>query len=554
VPSSAASEHDAKVRFFHRAWSFTIAFTTPLAVLFTVEGLSGQAVLNAFIAVLGVGLLAALRAGVPVNRLSHLSLAVPQVAVAAGALVQTPFDLSSVFFLSVFPLLASLMGTRWALLYLGESLALGLGTMALGLHGYTLPQVDSHPALTAAMDFCFVTIMVSLGGLGVYELRRRTMEAVAAASRAKSAFLANMSHEIRTPMNGVLGLTEVMLTEPLPPHQRERLELIHRSGDLLVALINDLLDLSRIEAGKMPIAPVPTELERLASDVHQLFKAAANERHLELLLELDPELPAAVLVDPLRLKQILTNLVSNAVKFTDRGAVRLAVGSRPGDRVRFEVRDSGLGMSPEQLGRLFHAFQQLKHGTNHRGGSGLGLALSKHLVELLGGEISVESRLGEGSSFSFELVLPKASLPVRLAETPPKPRPGGRVLVVDDNAINLKVARSLAEKAGYRVTTAVNGLEAVAAVERDAFDVVLMDCHMPELDGFEATRRIRRLPGARAKVRILALTASALPEDVAACLASGMDGVLAKPISMARLLEALTSPKEGSAPRALVGT
>ena len=549
------AESVARVRFFVRAWLITLVFATAMTVSFTLQGLWGQALLNGSMALLGVVVLSLLRLGLRVDRLVHVSLSVPQIAVALGAVAQTPFDLSTVFFLSLFPLLASMMGTRWALLYLAESLTLGLGAIALGLNGYTLAEVDPHPTATLVTNFTFVTVMVSLGGLGVYELWRRTMEAVKAASRAKSTFLANMSHEIRTPMNGVLGLTEVMLTEPLPPHQRERLQLIHRSGELLVSLINDLLDLSRIEAGKMPITPSETELERLLSDVQQLFKASAAEKNVELRLELAPGLPRAVRVDPLRLRQVLSNLVGNAVKFTDHGTIRLAVSTSAG-RLRFEVQDTGIGIARDELGRLFQTFQQAGNRSEHRaGGSGLGLALSKELVSLMGGDLLVESHHGEGSRFFFELDLPVVSEPARPPQGVKKLRGEGRVLVVDDNPINLKVAKGLAEKAGYRVTTATNGREAVEAVAREPFDVVLMDCHMPEVDGFEATRRIRRLPGPRSGVRILALTASALPEDVAACFASGMNGCLAKPISMARLVEALEGSGASTQPeQALVGS
>jgi len=540
IPKSAARSVEGlpKVRFFVRAWLVTIGFGSLTTVSYAFEGLYGQVALNGVVTLLGVGVLALLRLDVARDPLVHVSLSVPQVAVALGSLAQSPFDLSTVFFVSLFPLLASMMGARWALLYLTEALALGLAAIGLGLNGYTLSVADPHPIMTVVTNFSFVTVMVSLGGLSVYELRRRTMEAVTAASRAKSAFLANMSHEIRTPMNGVLGLTEVMLTEPLPPHQRERLQLIHRSGEVLVSLINDLLDLSRFEAGKMPITPVDTALDRLLFDVYQLFKVAAEEKGLELVLDVDPAVPRAVRVDPLRLRQVLSNLVSNAVKFTDRGSVHLGV-TRGEPRLRFEVHDSGIGIASEQLGHLFQNFHQVGDVAVKRGGSGLGLALSKHLVGLMGGELLVESRHGAGSRFYFELDLPEVIAPSAPTEAMANPRSGKKVLVVDDNAINLKVAKSLAEKAGYRVTTATNGLEAIAAVEREPFDVVLMDCHMPEIDGFEATRRIRRLGGLRSLVRILALTASTLPEDVEACLAAGMNGCVSKPISMARLVDAL---------------
>lgn len=543
-----------KTRFFIRAWLAAVAFTSVMAGVYGLAGLWGQVVLNGSVALLGLAVLWRLKRGTSVDRLLHLSLSVPPVPVALGSLVQTPFDLSSIFILVVFPLLASLAGSRWMLLYLLEYLALGLGTYAAGIGGLTLPQVDPSPGASVATNFTFVVIMVSVGGVAVSELRRKTVEAVELASRAKTTFLANMSHEIRTPMNGVLGLTEVMLTEPLPPHQRERLQLIRRSGEVLVALINDILDLSRIDAGKMPIAPVDTDLHRLLSDVQQLFKVAAEEKSLELTLVLGPDVPRAVRVDPLRLRQVLSNLISNAVKFTDRGRIRLAV-STSGARLRFEVEDSGLGIAPTELGHLFHPFQQADTPSSRRGGSGLGLALSRQLVELMGGQLDVTSTLGAGSRFFFALELPEVTLAETAREAVVTSRHEGHVLVVDDNAINLRVAKGLAEKAGYQVKTATNGLEAVAAVEREAFDVVLMDCHMPVMDGFEATRRIRRLPGPPSQVRILALTASAFPEDVEACLAAGMNGCLAKPISMARLIEALeSSPNQLAKGQARVGS
>ena len=537
---NASPQRAVTITYFIRAWLVTILFTSVMAAVYAAEGLWGQVVLNASVGLLGVVVLSRLRAGAPLERLIHLSVALPPLPVALGSLVQTPFDSSSIFILTLFPLLGSLVGTVWTLVYLVESLALGLAALALGRHGYTLPQVDPDPTAAMVTNFSFVLIMVSVGGIVVRELRVRMVNAIEAASRAKSAFLANMSHEIRTPMNGVLGLTELMLTEPLATQQRDRLQLIHRSGEVLVALINDILDLSRIDAGKMPVSPLDTELNRLLADVHQLFRVAAEQKGLELRLELDPALPQAVRVDPLRLRQVLSNLLSNAVKFTDKGHILLVV-SRRAPRLCFEVVDSGLGIAPDQLARLFQPFQQADAPSMRRGGSGLGLALSSHLVELMGGTLGVESKVGEGSRFFFELELPVVAAPMTVKELAAPTRHTGRVLVVDDNPINLKVAKGLAEKAGYQVVTATNGQEAVGALEAEPFDFVLMDCHMPVMDGFEATRRIRRLPAPASNVRIFALTASAFPEDVEACLAAGMDGCLAKPITMARLVQALES-------------
>ncbi|MBX3390602.1 MAG: response regulator [Phycisphaeraceae bacterium] len=396
------------------------------------------------------------------------------------------------------------------------------------------------------------------------------------ANRAKSEFLAAMSHEIRTPLNGIVGTLELLQTVSLNEKQRRYIQIGKTSARSLNSVINDILDFSKIEAGKLELSPIQFNLRGVIEDVMEMLAGAASEKHLQVSGKLSSDVPEVAFGDPDRLRQIIINLVNNAIKFTSRGSVMLQVGmgarGRDGvPRVRFEVSDTGIGIPKERLNRLFKAFSQADASTTRTyGGTGLGLAISKQLVELMGGSIGVRSEAGKGSTFWFEanLLCPGASEPTRnkaidvdvsaaCSKSPPvtgdvqadhasvevTDNSRARVLLVEDNEVNQLIAREMLLEAGFECDVVSNGNAAVTAVKEAAFDIVLMDCQMPEKDGFEATREIRKLeqkcllPAQRGRnLHIIALTANALKGDRERCLEAGMDAYTSKPIDRQQLL------------------
>ncbi|MBC8020262.1 MAG: response regulator, partial [Methyloceanibacter sp.] len=391
----------------------------------------------------------------------------------------------------------------------------------------------------------------------ITELRKRERElekakkAAEAASHSKSSFLANMSHEIRTPLNGVLGMAQVLESTTLDQQQREFVTTIIDSGKTLMALLNDVLDLSKIEAGKFDIVPADTNLAHMLRRQLKLWKPRAEEKGLDLTLAFDADMPQWVSIDAVRVQQCVSNLLSNAIKFTAQGRVEAFVTAKQlpqgACQIEIQVRDTGSGMDADTLGRLFKPFAQADETIQRvHGGSGLGLSITRRLAELMGGTASAQSELGRGSTFRFSFRGGPAKASTIAATSNGVPEGGDletmlrssglRVLLVDDHPINRQVAALFLRPFNMRIVEAVNGVEALAALGREAFEVVLLDMHMPVMDGPTTIARIRASGEPWAGMPVIALTADAMSGDRERYLAMGMDGYLSKPLGERELL------------------
>ena len=381
------------------------------------------------------------------------------------------------------------------------------------------------------------------------ELERET---AIAAARARAEFLAVMSHELRTPMNGVIGMTELMFATDLSEEQRDYLETIQLSGNTLLAVINDILDFSSIDAGRVRLESTPLELRRCLDEAIQVLASQAAGKRLGLRCEVDDGVPRWVIGDAVRLRQVLLNLISNAIKFTDAGEVVVRVSALPPRSLRIEVVDSGIGISAAGITRLFSAFSQLDTSSTRRhGGTGLGLAISKRLVELMGGGISVRSQPGVGTTFTVTLLAPTADPPAALLVSHARPPSSGRpdatlaqrlpatVLLAEDNPTNRLLSQMVLERMGYAVEAVASGIDVLNALSRQAYDIVFMDVHMPGMNGLSVTREIRRRFDSPDRPWIIAVTADALLSDRDRCLDAGMNDCIEKPARLNAMQDAI---------------
>lgn len=438
-------------------------------------------------------------------------------------------------------------------------------------------QVQMGRWLTAAAGVITVLLLMLVAGGAFWVVRMRRMQwhlkaahdDAEAANEAKSRFLAVMSHELRTPLNGVLGMAQALHKEDLNPEQKDQIGILVDSGKTLMALLNDVLDMSRIEAGKVELVPAAGTLKQMAERVIHTYATVARDKNLELHCDIAESATPQMMFDPLRVYQCLSNLVSNALKFTETGSVAIIVTAERrshGYRVRIEVRDTGIGMSPATIGKLFEAYSQGDISAARKySGAGLGLSISRRLAELMGGGLSVTSEEGRGSSFVMtfdatdvamedgEVVETGATAgedPLSLAEQPRR-----RILLVDDHPVNRRVARLFLEPFNFVITEAADGQEALDA-DMSQYDLVLMDLNMPKMGGLEACRIFRASEAPGRHVPIVALTADAMKDQIEACDAAGMDAHLSKPILMEKLIETVTGLLDGreeSPPMAIAG-
>jgi signal transduction histidine kinase/DNA-binding NarL/FixJ family response regulator len=435
-------------------------------------------------------------------------------------------------------------------------------SVALVLFGNSAGVIDAPGRVTSILALVALNIIGVFSARAFEEQRRKRFLAerkerqarrelavardrAEASAHARTSFLAAMSHEFRTPMNAVIGLSDILLDAPLECEHHRHVRVISESARALLGLLNDILDFAKIDAQKLTLSPAPFDPARLAASVVDMLRPAATARGLDLTLALDPGVPERLVGDDVRLRQVLVNLVNNAVKFTRRGAVtlRITAGAKAAGgahAVAFRVEDTGRGMTPDVVARLFRPFEQADSGiARSHGGTGLGLAISKQIIAAMGGDIAVESEPGKGSVFSFAIALPApteaASPAPEAALAPHEDRPPLVILVVDDNEINRTVARAKLGRLGYSVDLANDGSEAVEAVASKAYDIVFMDLQMPGMSGIEATARIAERLRGQSAPQIIAMTASVYEEDREACLKAGMRDFVGKPIDYAEL-------------------
>ncbi|MFO0904385.1 MAG: response regulator [Pirellulales bacterium] len=477
------------------------------------------------------------------------------------ACVSGGIDGPSLMWLPVVPMIAVVTcGTRSGVVWSLLSCGVALGFFAIRQLGYSFRlEIDpSDRSLLAVSSLCGITLcslaLTWLFKLGESNIRRDLEQARSAADQAncaKGAFLANMSHEIRTPMNAIMGMTELVLGSPLNREQREYLSVVHESCESLLSLINDILDFSKIDAGKITLQQEPFDVQELLANTVKAFSLRAHQQRLELLQQVDADAPRWVVGDPLRLRQVLVNLIGNALKFTEQGEVEVALRccERSSQRVIlcFAVRDTGIGVPADKQRAIFEMFEQADNSITRRfGGTGLGLAICSRLVELMGGELTVDSQVGEGSTFSFQAAFALAEGRAEDAEgsrVSLASLRGRRVLVIDDNATNRRILEDTLSQWGLPTETAAGAREGLAKlraafVNHVPFEIVITDEQMPEIDGFMFAQLVQDEPRF-ARVALLMLTSSGAPDDMSRYAALGISSYLAKPIKRSELLSAI---------------
>lgn len=424
-------------------------------------------------------------------------------------------------------------------------------TAVLNLASYTIDEIpigirSTLEAIAAQVGEAIERLKAEEDRKQAEQELKEAKEAAEAAAEVKAEFLANMSHELRTPMNAVIGMTSLLLSDELEPEQKESIEIIRSSGEALLALINKILDFSKIDRNKIELESQPFELQRCIEDSIDLLSGEAFNKNLNMSYTIEEDVPKVITSDPTRLRQILGNLLSNAVKFTDKGEVKVFVSSKAegvGREIHFAVQDTGIGISRDQMYKLFEPFSQVDASTTRRyGGTGLGLSISKKLAEAMGGKIWAESEPGIGSTFHFTILariadgrsIGSENIKSKL-NLLSSPSSNLRILLAEDNEVNQTVMLKMLRRLGYRADLAANGIEAIQAIERQPYDIVFMDVKMPEMDGLEATKAICKRWSSDEKPKIVALTAYALEGDRERCLEAGMDDYISKPVKIVDL-------------------